>query len=319
MKVILVAVILFVCCDLSFAALGTDNSGPGDLLGLSDDQAKDPNQMNTALTGLLPANNLTNANDTEALSSIATSLGNGTSNDKPDILNTLNDLPISDTNSIDLSNTSSLLNSTANLPQPPSNGIVSGLDTGLNNFTTGFENISNQSSLTNVLPPLNASGTNGVHGLFDNFENSTDLGNFFNSSNSTSQSNNHLSDLYSSLQKPMTPSNLQNISNIFQNIANSGQNGSFGNLMNLGENSTDDSLMSIVPSLGLKPSDQQVLEDFIKNLDTGKYTAIDLLDPNSLARHDFELIQKIVQNQPEEYQRRAIEAVLLLSLLRPHV
>lgn len=311
MKVILVAVILVVCCDLSFAALGTDSSGLGDLLELNDDQAKDPNQMNTALASVLPAN-LTNANDTKALSPIATSLGNETSNDEPDILNTLNGLPISVTNA------SSLLNSTANSPQLPSDGLLSGLDTGLNNLTTG--NISNQSSLTNAFQPLNASGTNGVQGLFDNFGNSTDgLGNFPNSLNSTSLSNNQLSDLYSSLQKPMTPSNLQNISNIFQNIANSGQNGSFGNLMNLGQNSTEDLLMSIVSSLGMKPCDQQVIEDFLKNVTTGKYAAMDLLDPNSRARHDFELIEKIVQNQPKESVRKAIEAVLLVSLFRPHV
>lgn len=77
MKVILVAAILVVCGDLSYAALSMGDSSLSALLGLN---TTDPNQINAALASLLPTNS-TNANDTEALNALMSSLGNGTSDD----------------------------------------------------------------------------------------------------------------------------------------------------------------------------------------------------------------------------------------------
>lgn len=330
MKVILVAVILVVSCDLSYTA---------GILGMPDLESL--LKLNTS-----QLNAFTSLNNNDTLNALLASLGNGTTDDVKDMMDVMNNLSNSPLNTSSLPNplNSSQTLTPPNLTAPGTNdlaGLLSSLENGGN---TGLDlsNLLNSTNPAQTSPDLagllnslgNGGGSSGLNlgnlldstnpaqtapdlaGLLSSLGNGggstgLNLGNLLNSTNPASQAG--LANLFSSLQKPMTPQNLQNIGNIFQNLGLNGQNGgfTFGPTQNA-------LLQTMATFLGITPSDQKILEEFFKNVAVGKYTPLDLLDPYSEARPAVNVYMQFVGKQTEAAVRNMFETTLLLLFLLPH-
>lgn len=296
MKVILVAVILVVSCDLSYTA---------GILGMPDLESL--LKLNTS-----QLNAFTSLNNNDTLNALLASLGNGTTDDVKDMMDVMNNLSNSPLNTSSLPNSlnSSQTLTPPNLTAPGTNDLAGLLSSLGNGGNTGLD-LSNLLNSTN--PAQTAPDLAGLLSSLGNGGGSTglNLGNLLNSTNPASQAG--LANLFSSLQKPMTPQNLQNIGNIFQNLGLNGQNGgfTFGPTQNA-------LLQTMATFLGITPSDQKILEEFFKNVAVGKYTPLDLLDPYSEARPAVNVYMQFVGKQTEAAVRNMFETTLLLLFLLPH-
>lgn len=281
--------------DSGCAAQSTGGAGDiGSLLGLDGSGASNANSVNSVLSSLLASGNI-NANNTQALNDAFASLANNSSAaDIKDLMNALNKLPTG-------TDTKDLIDALNTLPIP-------------------------ENSTSNGSQALNASAANSVEELIGSLGNGvgnlSDFSNILNVMNAATQSpdstSNPMADLISSLQQPMTPTNLQNIADMFQNMGSNGFQNPFSQGNSGAGNSANQLLQSMATALGIQPSEQQTLEEFFRNVATGRYTLIDLIDPNSPARPALNLIGKFVKDQTQRAIRQAVESTMFMSFFIPH-